>query len=126
MRNRRHRYLVGAVCVGLCTVMLLPLLASMLASVKTTEEAAEVPPTYFPHGFSLEAYRRLWEYQDGLPTYLLNSLGTALLTVVLTVFLTGLAGYGLARFPIPFKEPVFVVMLLALIIPYQALLTPCS
>jgi multiple sugar transport system permease protein len=124
MRNRRHRYLVGAVCVGLCTVMLLPLLASMLASVKTTEEAAEVPPTYFPHGFSLEAYRRLWEYQDGLPTYLLNSLGTALLTVVLTVFLTGLAGYGLARFPIPFKEPLFVVMLLALIIPYQALLTP--
>ena len=96
----------------------------MLASVKTTEEAAEVPPTYFPHVFSLEAYRRLWEYQDGLPTYLLNSLGTAVLTVVFTVFLTGLAGYGLARFPIPFKEPLFVVMLLALIIPYQALLTP--
>ncbi len=59
-----------------------------------------------------------------MPTYLINSLGTALLTVVFTVFLTALAGYGLARFPIPFKEPLFVLMLLALIIPYQALLTP--
>jgi multiple sugar transport system permease protein len=124
MTPRRTRYLVGAVCVALCTVMVLPLLASVLASVKPTAEAAETPPTYFPHGFSLDAYRRLWNYQEGLPTYLLNSLGTALLTVVLTVFLTALAGYGLARFPIPFKEPVFVVMLLALIIPYQALLTP--
>jgi multiple sugar transport system permease protein len=104
--------------------MLLPLLASVLASVKPTAEAAETPPTYVPHGFSLEAYRRLWDYQEGLPTYLLNSLGTALLTVVFTVVLTALAGYGLARFPIPFKEPVFVLMLLALIIPYQALLTP--
>jgi multiple sugar transport system permease protein len=121
---RRHRYLVGAVCVAISTVMLLPLLASVLASVKPADEAAETPPTYFPHGLSFDAYRRLWEYQEGLPTYVLNSLLTAVLTVAFTVFLTGLAGYGLARFPIPFKEPIFVVMLLALIIPYQALLTP--
>jgi multiple sugar transport system permease protein len=124
MTKRRTRYLVGAVCVTLCTVMLLPLLASVLASVKPTEEAAETPPTYIPHGLSFDAYRRLWEYQEGLPTYLINSLGTALLTVLFTVFLTALAGYGLARFPVPMKEPLFVLMLLALIIPYQALLTP--
>ena len=34
------------------------------------------------------------------------------------------AAYALARFPIPGKELFFVVLLLALIIPYQALLTP--
>ena len=114
----------GAVCVAVCTVMLLPLLASVLASVKPTAEAAQTPPTYVPHGFSLDAYRRLWEYQSGLPTYLFNSFGTAVLTVLFTLVLTTLAGYGLARFPVPFKEPLFVVLLLALIIPYQALLTP--
>jgi multiple sugar transport system permease protein len=121
---RRAKYLVGAVCVALCTVMLLPLLASVLASVKPTDEAAETPPTYVPHGFSFDAYQRLWDYQDGLPTYLINSLGTAGFTVLFTLVLTVLAGYGLARFPIPFKEPLFVILLLALIIPYQALLTP--
>ena len=47
-----------------------------------------------------------------------------MLTVLFTVVLTALAGYGLARFPVPFKEPLFVLLLLALIIPYQALLTP--
>ena len=124
MMPRRRRYLAGAICVALCTVMLLPLLASVLASVKPTAEAAETPPTYFPHGFSLDAYRRLWDYQNGLPTYLMNSLGAAALTVLFTLVLTVLAGYGLARFPVPFKESLFVMLLLALIIPYQALLTP--
>jgi multiple sugar transport system permease protein len=122
--RRRSRYLVGAVCVAICTIMVLPIVASTLASVKPTAEAAETPPTYFPHGFSLDGYRRLWEYQDGLPTYVLNSLAAAGLTVLFTLVLTVLAGYGLARFPIPFKEGIFVVLLFALIIPYQALLTP--
>ena len=60
----------------------------------------------------------------GLPTYAGNSLGTALITIVLCLGLTVPAGYGLARYPVPFKEPIFVLLLLALIIPYQALLTP--
>ena len=84
--------------------MVLPLIASVLASVKPTAEAAQTPPTYVPHGLSLDAYRRLWDYQAGLPTYLGNSFGTAMLTVLFTLALTILAGYGLASFPVPLKE----------------------
>jgi len=120
----RIKYLVGAVCVALGTVMLLPLLFSVLASLKPTAEAAASPPTYLPHTISLDSYQRLWGYQEGLLTYLGNSLGTALLTIVLTLALTVPAAYALARFPVPAKEVVFVVLLLALIVPYQALLTP--
>ena len=83
-----------------------------------------MPPTYFPQRFSLDSYQRLWNYQAGLPTYLFNSVGTAFLTIVFTLVLTVPAGYALARFPIPGKEFLFVFLLLALIIPYQALLTP--
>ena len=123
-RPRRAGYLLGALCVAISTVMLLPLLMSMLASVKPTAEAAASPPTYLPHDLSLDSYERLWTYQLGLPTYLANSLGTALLTIAFTLVLTVPAAYALARFPIPGKEVVFVFLLLALIVPYQALLTP--
>ena len=123
-RPRRAGYLLGALCIAICTVMLLPLVMSVLASVKPTAEAAASPPTYLPHGLSLDSYERLWTYQQGLPTYLANSLGTALLTIAFTLVLTVPAGYALARFPIPGKEVVFVFLLLALIVPYQALLTP--
>ncbi len=54
-----------ALCIALCTIMLLPLLASVLASFKTTVEAAAVPPTYFPHALSLDNYRKLWSFQAG-------------------------------------------------------------
>ena len=120
----RRGYLVAAACLAISTVMLLPLLYSVLASIKPTAEAAATPPTYLPHGFSLDSYQRLWHYQEGLLTYLGNSFGTAVLTIVLTLVLTVPAGYALARFPIPGKELIFVVLLLSLIVPYQALLTP--
>jgi multiple sugar transport system permease protein len=124
LRAGRGRYLLGAVCLAIATVMLLPLAASVLASVKPTAEAAASPPTYLPHSLSLDSYQRLWTYQQGLPTYLLNSLGTALLAIAFTLLLTVPAAYALARFPVPGREVLFVFLLLALIVPYQALLTP--
>jgi multiple sugar transport system permease protein len=123
-RVGRRGYLLAAGCVALCTIMLLPLLASVLASVKPTVESAASPPTYLPGSVSLDSYERLWSYQRGLPTYLMNSFGTALLTILFTLLLTVPAAYALARFSVPFKEAFFVLMLLALIVPYQALLTP--
>jgi multiple sugar transport system permease protein len=120
----RNRYLAGAVCLTICVFMLTPIALSVLASVKTTAEAAAVPPTYVPHELSLDSYQRLWSYQAGLPTYLFNSFATAFMTIAFTLALTIPAGYALARFPVPGKELIFVFLLLALIIPYQALLTP--
>jgi multiple sugar transport system permease protein len=120
----RNRYLVGALCLAISVFMLMPIVLSVLTSLKTTAEAAAVPPTYLPHALSLDNYQRLWSYQAGLPTYLGNSVITAFLTIAFTLALTIPAGYALARFPIPAKEVIFVFLLLALIIPYQALLTP--
>jgi multiple sugar transport system permease protein len=120
----RNRYLTGAVCLALTVIMILPILFSVMASLKTTAEAAAAPPTYFPETISLDSYARLWTYQAGLLQYIGNSLGTALLTIVLALGLTIPAGYALGRFPIPGKEIFFVFLLIALIIPYQALLTP--
>jgi multiple sugar transport system permease protein len=120
----RTKYLLGAICLALCVVMLTPLVISVLESLKTTEEAAAVPPTYYPHILSLDGYERLWNYQAGLPVYLYNSTGAALLTILFSLLLTVPAGYALARFPVPGKEGFFVFLLLALIIPYQALVNP--
>ena len=55
----RSGYLLGAVCVAICAVMLAPLVMSVLASVKPTAEAALSPQTYLPHGLSLDSYERL-------------------------------------------------------------------
>jgi multiple sugar transport system permease protein len=116
----RTKYLAGAICIALCLIMLAPLVLSVMASLKSTVEAAAIPPTYFTHELSLDSYEKLWGYQDGLPTHLFNSAATALLAIAFTIP----AGYALARFPVPGKEYLFIFLLLALIIPYQALITP--
>ncbi len=120
----RTKYVVGAALVALSVVMLAPLVLTVMASLKSTVEQAAIPPTYFAHGFSLDSYAKLWTYQDGLPTYLFNSAATAVLAIAFSLALTIPAGYALARFPVPGKEYLFVFLLLALIIPYQALITP--
>jgi multiple sugar transport system permease protein len=120
----RTKYLLGAIMIVLALVMLLPIYATITASVKLPSEAAAIPPTYFPKTFSTESYQKLWDYQHGLPRYLFNSFATAFIAILFTVTLTVPAGYALARFPIPGKEILFVFLLTALIIPYQALLTP--
>jgi multiple sugar transport system permease protein len=124
LETSRTRYLVGAVCMAISAVMLAPLVVSVSASLKTTEEASAQPPTYLTHLLSLDSYKRLWSYQEGLPTYLINSGGVAFLTIALCLLLAIPAGYALARFPIRGREYFFVFLLLALIVPYQALLTP--
>jgi multiple sugar transport system permease protein len=120
----RTSYLTWAICLALCTFALMPIVFAVLASVKSPSEAASVPPIYVPHGISMASYQKLWTFQLGLPTYLGNSFGTAFLTIGFALLLTVPAAYALARFPVPFKEVLFVFLLLALIIPYQALLTP--
>ena len=50
--------------------------------------------------------------------------GMVKLRPALCLLLTIPAGYALARFPVPGKEFIFVFLLLALIVPYQSLLTP--
>jgi multiple sugar transport system permease protein len=123
-RISRTGYLVGAVCIALGAIMLAPLVLSVMASFKSEVQAAAVPPTYFVHALSLDSYAKLWAYQDGLPTYLFNSAATAILAIAFSLGLTIPAGYALARFPVPAKEYLFIFLLLALIVPYQALITP--
>lgn len=122
--GRRTRYLIAAICVALITIMLWPLVMSLLASIKEPAEAASPPPNYLPQSFSLENYKHVLTYQAGLWTYLSNSLIVAGLTILFCFILAIPAGYALARFPIPFKEVWFLLILSSMMIPYQALLVP--
>jgi multiple sugar transport system permease protein len=104
--------------------MLAPIVLSFFASIKSSADASAVPPTYLPYSFSFENYRKIIDYQAGLWTYVGNSLAVAALAILFVIVLAVPAGYGLARFHFRGKEVLFLLLLLPLMIPYQALLTP--
>jgi multiple sugar transport system permease protein len=117
-------YLIAAICVAVIVIMLWPLVMSFLASVKPAAEAASPPPAYLPKALSLENYRTVATYHQGVWVYVQNSLAVAAMTIGLCFLLAVPAGYGLARFEVPGKEIWFLLLLASMMVPYQALLVP--
>lgn len=83
-----------------------------------------MPPTYLPSAISFANYLKLYDYGVGLPQYVFNSAAVAIFTVIGTIVLSTLAGYGFSRFDFPFKNALFILVLLTLMIPFQSILTP--
>jgi multiple sugar transport system permease protein len=117
-------YLVAAICIVVIAMMLFPIVVSFFASIKPQADASAVPPTYLPHALSAENYLSVVHFQAGLQTYVYNSLTVAGLTIVFCLALAVPAGYGLARLNVPAKEVLFLILIVGLMVPYQALLTP--
>jgi multiple sugar transport system permease protein len=74
--------------------------------------------------WGVENYRRLLYYGSGLPLYMINTAVVAAITVTVTVVLTTLGGYAVARFSFPGKDLLFMVTLAILMVPHTTLLIP--
>jgi multiple sugar transport system permease protein len=122
--RRAKGWLVAALCLVVIMVMLLPLVMSGLASLRPLSETSAVPPTYLPSALSLENYRKVADYQQGIWVYVRNSTLVASMTILLCLLLSVPAGFALARFPVPAKEFWFLLILMPMMVPYQALLVP--
>jgi multiple sugar transport system permease protein len=113
-----------AVSGALAVAFLFPLVWAFLNSVKTKEEASRVPPTWFPESLSLENYSGLTSYGEGLGTYLFNSIVLSVLTIIGTVLVCVLGGYGFARYRFRGRGALFGVTLAILMVPYATILLP--
>ncbi len=106
-------------------LFLAPLAWSVLVSFKPSVEARQPPlPPWPVGGFSVQSYENLAKYGSGIWTYTGNSLTVALATVVASVAVSLLAGYGFSRFHFPLKNVLFVLIISTVMIPFQSILTP--
>jgi multiple sugar transport system permease protein len=125
-RRRRARpaaYLAVAACALVMTLMVAPLVFSLMGSIETAAEASSAPH-YLPRTFGLQSYLKVVGYQAGIATYVGNSTLVALMTICACIALAAPAGFGLARYSPRGKELGFLVLLAPMMIPFQALLTP--
>lgn len=115
-------YLVHAVLVVL---FLLPFAWTLSSSLKPRGDIPVFPPQLIPPHPTLENYAQLWSLEDGIfRRYFLNSVVSSVGTLVLVAAVSTLAGYGFAQLRFRGREPIFVLLLSALMIPFQALLLP--
>jgi multiple sugar transport system permease protein len=125
-RKKKHgagywAYLVSA--TALAVVFVFPLVWAVLRSFQPPNLASAVPQRGdFTH-LTLANYRAVFAKEHILHN-VVNSLVAGLGTALLTMVVATLAGYGLAKFRFRGAGVVFGLILLALMIPFQAVLTP--
>lgn len=112
------------ICGLIALMFLFPLVMAVFMALKSPTEAVSIPPTYYPHHPTLANFARLNAFGSGIAVYLGNSVEVAVGTVVGTVVLSTLAGFGFGRFAFPGSAVLFVAVLGTLMVPFQAILTP--
>jgi len=108
----------------LAIIFVFPFYVLVSAAFKTPQEMDQPPPTYFPHSFTLENFADLSTLGNGIWVHIGNSALLGLITVVGTISVSMLGGWGFARYRFPGQRLIFILMLSALMVPYQPLLTP--
>ena len=102
-----------------------PIAWTVLSTFKPPMEARQPPlPPWPTTGISFDNYVSLDNFGDGLWVSAQNSIYVAAMTVIFSVVISALAGYGFSRFHFPLKNLLFVVILSTIMIPFQSILTP--
>jgi multiple sugar transport system permease protein len=103
-------------------VALGPIVWALSTSLKATNRIFAVPPELVPSEPTLEHYRRLID--EGVHWSFFNSSLYSFVAVLTALVLGSLAGYALARHPIPGKTAVLLVFMGAMAVPGFAVLLP--
>jgi len=104
--------------MALAVLFLFPLVWSGWSSVKGQPGSAQAS------GYGIGNYRYLTHYGEGVVTYLVNSTAVTAMTVLGTLLVSALGGYGFARFTFPGRNLLFLATLAILMVPYATILIP--
>jgi multiple sugar transport system permease protein len=102
---------------------LLPLLWMVSASLMPAGEANQFPPRLLPSRVTFEHYGALFTRLN-LARYLFNSAFLSLTVTAVALLFNSMAGYAFAKFRFRGRDPLFRVLLGALVIPAQVAMLP--
>jgi multiple sugar transport system permease protein len=104
-------------------VFVVPLLWALMRSLQPNDTITAAPDMSTFFKLTLANFRGI--AADGhIPRAVLNSLIVSVSTAVLTTLLATAAGYGFGRFRFRYSNVAFGLIILTLMIPFQAILTP--
>lgn len=104
-------------------VMIAPFLYMLSTSFKQQTLLFETPPRFIPKHGTLENYAEAWQ-SNSFGRYFLNSVIVAVLTTILSVWLSSMMAYAFARFRFPGQRLLFALLLVGLIVPAIMLIIP--
>ncbi len=103
--------------------MLAPFIWMLCVSFMTEAQIFSYPPNFIPHPFITDNYIHIFEKLP-ITQFFINSLFVALLTTVFQVLFSAMAGYAFARSKFKYKDFIFFIFLVTMMIPPQVNIVP--
>lgn len=103
--------------------MLVPFIYMLLLSFMTDTQIFSKNIGFIPSPFTIENYRYVIKNSD-IFRYFFNSMLVAIATTIGQVLISAMAGYGFARFNFKYKDILFALVLVSMMIPPQINIIP--
>ena len=123
--SRRKRFPVLALIIVIlgCLMVLVPVYWMIITSFKEAPETFRNPPTLWPTKFTLDAYKKVLDvYSFG--SFFGNSLVVVVLSTLLTILVSTMAGFGASRFKFKGKGAFLGFVLVTQMFPSVIMLIP--
>lgn len=105
----------------LAGLFLFPILWFLLSSFKPGSELFRWPLSLFPENWTLGGYIAAWERYD-FQQYFANTLFVAVVTTVLTVFVSACTGFALAKYKAWWIQAFFMLILVTTMLPTEVIM----
>lgn len=125
--NRKHvnwgHLILHIVLLGVCLISIFPFIWMISSSLKDSELIFSFPPQLIPNPVTWQNYPEAWK-ATAMGRAMINSLFIAVVTTGGGCLVSSLVAYGFAKIDFKFKTALFMVVLSAMMIPYQVTLIP--
>ena len=128
----------------LVILIVFPIYWTFISSVKKPNELITSEPTFYPQNVTFQYYDQIWNFDrqkrlqdteaedidsylpdgDGIKKPFINSVIVSVGTIIFTVIICTLGGYALTILNTPFKNFIFMLMILPILIPGISLIIP--
>ena len=137
---------------ALVIIIIFPIYWTLISSFKKPSELITSEPTFYPHDLTLQYYDQIWNFDrvkilqdtetesnnssgveveekfrldgEGVKRPFLNSAIVSVGTIILTITVCTLGAYALTILNTPFKNFIFMLMILPILIPGISLIIP--
>jgi multiple sugar transport system permease protein len=104
-------------------VMLWPFIWMLVTSLKPNTEMFAYPPTILPAEITFEHYVKAWNAAPW-ERFFFNTAFVAATITISTLLICALTGYAFARIDFPGRDTLFIILLAAMMIPFEVILIP--
>jgi len=122
-KRRFQSVLFKVIIILLAVIFMIPIFYAMSSSFKTNAEIYSYPPTFLPKVFSVEGYQYIFQSLNFLRV-LYNTLFVSIIATVITVTISIMAGYAIAKGNFKGKKMISDLMIMMVFVSIGVTLVP--